>query len=161
MKKLSLILATGFGFGLSPVASGTVGTFWGIVIVYILSIFDLAIGWQIAVSVVLVLLAIPICGSAESILETHDDGRIVADEYLTFPICMIGLPWNPWIVLFAFLTCRVFDILKPPPARQCESLSGGLGIVMDDVFASLYSLGVNHLFFWFAWPLITARFFGQ
>ena len=75
------------------------------------------------------------------------DQRIVADEFLTFPICMIGLPvtlehW--WLVAMAFLTFRICDILKPPPAHQLQRLHGGLGVVADDFFAALYSLGINH-----------------
>ncbi len=73
---------------------------------------------------------------------------MVADEYLTFPICMIGLPFNPWVLLVAFISCRFFDIVKLPPANQLQRVKGGLGIVIDDVFASLYSLAVNHIVVW-------------
>jgi phosphatidylglycerophosphatase A len=144
-----MLLATGWGTGYSPVASGTVGSIWGIVIVVALFPF-LSVYGQIALGVVLSLLAVPICGYAEKQFRKKDDGRIVADEYMTYPLCMIGIPvslgyW--WMVPIAFVTCRLFDIIKPPPAYQAQQLKGGLGIVVDDVVASLYSLLCNHLIF--------------
>jgi phosphatidylglycerophosphatase A len=37
---------------------------------------------------------------------------------------------------------RLFDITKPPPARQLERLADGTGIVLDDVAAGIYALAV-------------------
>jgi len=149
MKKLAVLLANGFGLGLSPVASGTVGTLLALPIVWWFcqllespgGMFGILI--QCAVAIALCLVAIPICSVAEKHYGTKDDGRIVADEYLTFPICMIGLPWNFWVLLIAFLSCRFFDIVKPAPANQLQRIHGGFGIVIDDVVASLYSLAFN------------------
>ena len=139
-----MLLATGFGLGLAPVASGTFGTLLGVGIVVAMS--GLGIAWHIALSVLFVLVAIPICGMAEGIFKKKDDGRIVADEYLTFPICVIGLPWvgNLWLLVLAFLTHRVLDIVKPRPAMQIQDIGGGTGIVLDDVVSSLYALLLNH-----------------
>jgi phosphatidylglycerophosphatase A len=71
----------------------------------------------------------------------------VADEYATFPLVMIGLPVDRaewWIVLVAFLAARFFDIVKFWPSRGLQKVRGGLGIVIDDVFASLYALAFTH-----------------
>lgn len=145
-RRLSLALATGFGLGYSPVASGTVGTLWGILLVAALNAWGHAAGIALA-AVLLAALAIPVCHDAEAVLGRKDDGRIVADEYLTFPLCMLGLPFWPMIGI-AFVTCRFFDIVKPPPARRLQDLPGGTGIVLDDVVASLYSLALNHAIYW-------------
>ena len=152
MSRFQRLLATGFGLGLSPVAPGTAGSLLGVVIVYLIA--PLRLEWQLVVACGLVIVAIPICDAGERLLGRKDDGRIVADEYLAFPLCMLGLPLQPGVLLMAFVTCRFFDIVKPPPARQCEALKGGLGIVLDDVVASLYSLGLNHLLLRFAWPCV-------
>ena len=144
MKSLGLILATGFGLGLSPVASGTVGTLLGLPIVYGMAYIPSLIG-QTGLCVLLAILAVPICDIAEKRFQKKDDGRIVADEYLTFPICMLGLPLHPLVLLVAFLSNRFFDIVKIPPAYQLQRLPGGWGIVMDDVMAAIYSLGFNHV----------------
>ncbi len=143
----TVALATGFGLGLSPFASGTVGSLLGPPIVWALSRLD-SLVLQIFVAATLALLAIPVCDVAEKHLGKKDDGRIVADEFLTFPLCMLGLPLSPWWVLpMCFITNRFFDILKLPPAHQLQRVKGGMGIVLDDVFASLYALATNHLLF--------------
>lgn len=148
LKKVVVVLATGFGLGLCPVASGTAGTLPGLLIILALGpLWQGPVLGQIAAAIALGLIAIPICDVAERHFGVKDDHRIVADEYLTFPLGMIGLPLVPWMLAVAFLTNRVFDVLKPPPARQLQALRGGTGIVIDDVIAALYSLVVNHVIF--------------
>lgn len=143
-----ILLATGFGLGLCPVASGTAGTIPGLLILLGLGpLWQGSVLWQVVAAAALCLVAVPICSVAESHFGVKDDHRIVADEYLTFPLGMIGLPLVPWMLAVAFLTNRVFDVLKPPPARQLQVLHGGVGIVIDDMISALYSLAVNHVVF--------------
>jgi len=144
-----LVLATGFGTGLSPFASGTVGTLPALPLIWFLWPVMDSWPWQAGLAAVLSLIAIPICSAAERQFQTKDDGRIVADEYLTFPICMIGLPMNPLMLAIAFVSARIFDIVKPEPANRLQAVKGGAGIVLDDVVASLYSLAINHLIYHF------------
>ena len=140
-----VLLATGAGLGYSPIASGTFGTLPGLLIVA--AIWHLGVTAQIVACIILAVLAVPLCEVAEDFFGKKDDGRIVADEFMTFPICMVGLPFHPMLIPIAFLTNRVFDILKPPPARSLQELPGGFGIVIDDVFSSFYSLIANHLLY--------------
>ncbi len=153
LKRAVAFVATGFGLGYSPVAPGTVGSVWGVVIVLGMAALELDLWRFIVMCVGLTLIAIPMCGIAEQVFQKKDDRRIVADEYMTFPICMIGLPvsleyW--WVLPLAFCTNRFFDILKLPPARQFERIRGGAGITLDDAAASVYSLGANWAVFWVA-----------
>ena len=143
--KVTLSLATGFGLGYMPIASGTFGTLPGLLIVAAMARLSLPIASLLAF--LLPILAIPICGHAERTFGTKDDGRIVADEYLTFPLTVLGIPWllHPWLLGVAFVVHRVLDIIKPAPARQAQALHGGVGIVIDDVISSLYALAVNHV----------------
>ena len=141
-------IATGFGLGNAPIASGTWGTLPGIPLAYLIFTYLPNLWMQIAACAALVLIAIPICDCCEPFFGKKDDGRIVADEYMIFPLCMIGLPFTPATLIMAFLVARVCDIIKPPPARNLERLSNGLGIVIDDFFATLYALGINHLLFY-------------
>ena len=147
-RRIVLLLATGLGLGLSPFASGTAGTLPGVVIVLAMS--GLAPIWQVVSALAMVGLAVPICHAAEAIYEKKDDGRIVADEYLTFPLCVLWLPWpeHLWLLGLAFVTHRLLDIIKPPPARQLQELKGGVGIVVDDLVSSLYALALNHAVWW-------------
>ncbi|MDA0576980.1 MAG: phosphatidylglycerophosphatase A [Verrucomicrobia bacterium] len=146
--RITIWLATGFGLGYSPVASGTFGTLPGLLIVMALA--GESLRTQIIAAVVMAVVAIPICSHAEEKFGRKDDGRIVADEYGTFLIATLGLPWlaHPWLLGLAFVTSRITDIIKPPPARQSQSLTGGVGIVMDDVFSTLYALALNHGIWW-------------
>lgn len=149
MRKIVLCLANGFGLGLSPVAPGTVGSLLGVAIVVGLGFAKVNWCWQAVIAAVLALAAIPICDIAEKHYGTKDDSRIVADEYLTFPICMIGLPWmsHSWLLAVGFVVNRTLDVIKPPPAWQVQKLRGGLGIALDDTISSFYALIVNHLIF--------------
>ena len=97
---------------------------------------------------ILALVSIPICDVGEKHFGTKDPHPVVADEYLTFPLCVIGLPPAPWIFAIAFVTNRVLDIVKPFPARSLQRLPGGVGIVVDDIVSSFYSLAVNWAIYW-------------
>lgn len=48
-------------------------------------------------------------------------------------------PFNWKYVLLGFTLFRLFDIWKPAPARQAESLPGGWGIMADDWIAGIYA----------------------
>lgn len=148
LQRLTLTVATGFGLGYAPLASGTFGTLAGVPLAFLLARWHEQWWWQIVVAAVLTLLAVPICDAAERHFGSKDDGRIVADEWMLFPICLIGLPLlQHWQILLplCFVVARVCDIVKPPPARQLQAVHGGVGIVIDDLIASLYALAINHL----------------
>lgn len=155
-RKIILGLATGGGLGYAPVASGTFGTLPGLLLMLALAPLwrePRLWPWQALAALALAALAIPICGAAERHFQNKDDGRIVADEYLTFPIGLLGLPLTAPVLILAFLTNRAMDILKPPPARRLQDCHGGLGIVIDDCIAAFYSLWINHLL-WRLWQVL-------
>ena len=150
LEKLNLLVASGFGLGLvAPFAPGTFGSLPGVALAYALAFLP---AWaQIPLCLLLTLAAIPICDRAEKTLGIKDDGRITADEWMLYPISFVGipllsLPW--WSMLVFFCVVRAMDIVKPPPARQLQSIPGGRGIVIDDFLANLYSLAVNWLIVW-------------
>jgi len=78
----------------------------------------------------------------ERVLALKDPGIVVVDEVAgqmiaLVPVSMFGLGWV-WIIV-SFTLFRLFDIFKPYPARCCESLRGGLGVMMDDLVAGAYA----------------------
>jgi phosphatidylglycerophosphatase A len=75
----------------------------------------------------------------------EDPGFVVIDEVIGQWIALLGSRANWRHALIALVLFRLFDITKPFPARQLESLPGGWGIVFDDVAAGLYALGVASL----------------
>lgn len=149
-------IATGFGFGYSPVMPGTAGALWGLPLAWaVLRIPSLAA--QIAACTALVLLAVPLCGAAEKKLgRGHDPACITADEIATLPICFLGLPVTAPVMISGFVLHRLFDIIKPPPVHQVQRLKGGAGIVADDLVAALFALACNHLLHRLILPLFSA-----
>lgn len=149
MRKLVLFVASGFGLGLvAPVAPGTLGSLPGVALAYAVSVLPLWL--QLPVCLGFTLLAIPFCEEAEKILGIHDDGRITADEWMLYPIALIGIPLTtlPWYaMLLFFAVIRTIDILKPWPCKGLQAIPGGRGIVIDDFFANLYSLAVNWILY--------------
>ena len=145
MKKFVLFVASGFGLGLvAPVAPGTIGSLPGVALSY--AVVALPFCLQPVAALALTLLAIPFCDVAEKLLGVKDDGRITADEWMLYPIGVLGLPlfdlpW--WSMIIFFAVIRAIDILKPWPCRGLQKIPGGRGIVIDDFVANLYSLAVN------------------
>lgn len=62
------------------------------------------------------------------------------DEVAGMILSVLTLPRTVGVLLAAFVLFRIFDIWKPFPARQSQSLAGGLGVMIDDVIAGLYAL---------------------
>lgn len=147
MKSLIKWIAVGFGTGLSPVMPGTVGTLVGLPLAWGLMMIP-SLWVQVAAALLLTLIAIPICGVAEEMIGGKDPGCIVADEYLTLPITVIGLT-SPAALVSGFILHRIFDITKPPPIRQLQHIHGGFGIVIDDFLAALIALALNHILFYY------------
>jgi phosphatidylglycerophosphatase A len=132
---LPYALATFFGCGYSPIAPGTAGSLAAILIA-------LALHSRATLLLLSVLLLVPAIWSAGKVAqrESRKDPQIVViDEVLGQWITLAGTATLNWkSFLAAFLLFRLLDIWKPPPVRQLEALSGGFGIVADDVMAGLY-----------------------
>lgn len=132
-------MATGFGLGRAPFAPGTVAS--GATALLL---------WLVPFSrpgLVLFLLAVTVGGTwaaheAERWLGGKDPGVIVVDEVAGMVLSVVAFPLTPAVLVAGFLVFRLFDILKPFPARASERLAGGLGVMVDDVIAGLYALGV-------------------
>lgn len=75
----------------------------------------------------------------EALFGRKDDRRITIDEVAGMLVSLIALPARPEVIASAFLLFRVFDVIKPQPARACERIPGGLGIMADDLVAGLYA----------------------
>ncbi len=79
-------------------------------------------------------------------LKVHDHGGIVIDEFVGVFIALASCPRVWWLVLLGWAAFRFFDILKPPPIGWLDRrVSGGFGIMIDDVLAGFYALAVVQL----------------
>ena len=133
-----MCLATGCYIGNISFAPGTFGSVLGLVLCYFLSKIGILPSLFIAVS--FVFCAMWIAHEAEKILQTKDPGCIVIDEIAGMILTLIGLPFNITTIVTGFLVFRALDIWKPYPIRFFDKkLSGGIGVVMDDVAAGILS----------------------
>ena len=134
------LLSLGFGSGLSPFAPGTCGTL--VAIPFYLLIAQLDLPYYLAFILLAFAIGVYLCKYTSAALGVHDHSGIVWDEFVGFWITMIAVPVNwQWIVA-GFVLFRVFDIVKPWPVKVVDKkMTGGFGIMFDDVLAGLYALG--------------------
>lgn len=141
MRTLILFLATGAYSGYAPVAPGTVGTLVAIPLIFLsVQLFSFSVVLHLVVIVLAIAGACWVADVADRELEEHDSGKIVIDEVVGFLVATAAMEVT-WSQLFlAFFLFRLFDIIKPPPASFFdEKVSGGIGVVLDDVCAGLYT----------------------
>ena len=136
MKSLGVGIATVGGVGWFPIAPGTAGSAVGVVI-YLLTREGSAAS-QLALLAGIISIGVWAADVAEKHLNKQDPGPVVIDEVAgqLVTLFMTGVGWKGAVA--GFLIFRVFDIVKPPPARQLERLHGGLGIMADDLAAGAY-----------------------
>ena len=148
---LPVVIGTGFGSGFWPWGPGTAGallaTLIWIACSYMLSPLYLLL-LTLALIVVFTFLGI----WADNRLEPYwgeDPSRVVVDEmvgvWIPLMAVMPGVWWQPWA---AFLLFRFFDILKPLGIRKMEDFPGGVGVMMDDILAGVYSAVILLLINW-------------
>jgi phosphatidylglycerophosphatase A len=138
----AVVIATWFGAGRMPFASGTWGSAAALPFAYVL----LRLGGPLALgAAALVLFALGIWASGVYCREAGigDPGAIVIDEvvgqFLTLTVTTAAPLW----FAIGFFLFRLFDVVKPWPASWADrEVKGGLGVMLDDVFAAVYSAAV-------------------
>ena len=143
------LIATGFGIGNIPFAPGSWGTLIGILLCWLLQPLP-PLGYLL-VTLFLAVLAVPLCTVTERQLGKKDSPAIVLDEIVAFPLTMFLVHWSLPTLILAFVLNRFFDITKIWPCHSLQSLSGGWGIVLDDLVAAIYSCALLHAII-YLWP---------
>ena len=145
----STLVATFFGIGYIKPGPGTWGSAAGLLVWAALasqlpgSARTLTV---IILAALITLIGIPAATKVARAFAEKDPQFVVIDEVAGQLITLISAPLTWKTFLAGFILFRAFDIVKPPPVRQLEKLSEGTGIVLDDVAAGLYALGVMQLF---------------
>ncbi len=146
-RRLSRLIALGFGSGLAPRAPGTVGTLWAWLAFVVLDRWLPPQAWA-ALIVAGFALGIWACGKTARDLGVADHGAIVWDEIVAFWLVLLVVPGGLGAQLAAFLLFRLFDITKPPPIRYYDGrLKNGFGVMFDDLLAAFYTLLVFALWY--------------
>ena len=81
-------------------------------------------------------------GRAEQLLGRKDPGAIVIDEVAGMTVSVLLFPPTLPMLVLGFVLFRVFDIVKPFPANVSQRLTGGIGVMVDDLIAGAYALAV-------------------
>ena len=138
------MLVTGFFTGYAPVMSGTIGSLIGVLIYLLLFKYPVILYPLI---LFLFIYGISLSTWAEKYFKEKDSKKIVIDEITGYLITManIKIPYSTEdfefiiIIIIGFCLFRFFDILKPFYINKIENIEGGLGIMMDDLLAGIYS----------------------
>jgi len=143
-------VATFFGAGFGKPGPGTWGSVAAVLLWAAYARFvssapsSLLVTLLAGISLVL-LLGIPAATVVARESGRHDPQFVVIDEVAGQWIALLGSHANWRHALLALVLFRLFDMTKPFPVRQLENLPEGWGIVLDDVGAGLYALGVASL----------------
>ena len=131
------LVATFFYLGKLPFAPGTWGSL-GALLLWLL----LPVAFSIHLSVIVILFVLGVYSSNKmaKYLDNHDPSEVVIDEVVGMGISLFMLPHSLGLYLFAFILFRIFDIIKPLFIYRIQNLSGGWGIMLDDVLAGLFTL---------------------
>jgi phosphatidylglycerophosphatase A len=128
------------GAGLLPKMPGTYGSAVTAILLYFTGLSPIVL---IAGLVIFGALCVALGGWAQDFLGRKDPGPVVLDEAAGICLTAFFQPYwihgRIWTLIAVFVSFRIFDITKPPPARQLERLSAGWGILMDDLAAAIYA----------------------
>lgn len=132
-------VACGFGIGALPLMPGTYATLAAIPLYLLIAKLPLTI--YITITIALNILGIWLCGVTNRDFGTKDHPAAVWDEIAAFLIVMIGVPVTWYYIVLGFALFRLFDIWKPGPIGWVDrNVHGGLGVMLDDILAALFSL---------------------
>lgn len=133
---LTRLVGSTLGAGYAPIASGTVGS-------------ALAMAWYAIPGAEMPALLLPMTIGlffwgvriAEQMEAYYgpDPAEVTVDEVVGQWITVLFLPKSLALMVAGFLLFRIFDIIKPFPARRFDRRRGGYAIMMDDVVAGIYA----------------------
>jgi phosphatidylglycerophosphatase A len=135
----AMLLATWFGSGLLPRAPGTWGSLAALPFAWLIALRFGPAGLLVAAAVAFLIG----CWAAGRVAEAggvRDPGMVVIDEVAAQWLVLAAAPTNVLAYGLGFLLFRIADIVKPWPASWADrTVHGGLGIMLDDVFAAVYA----------------------
>lgn len=136
MRKRIKVITSFFYLGHSPFMPGTVGSLGGLIVYFLVKNNEILYAFSM---LFLFVLGVMFAGEAEKIYKRKDARMIVIDEACGMLLALFFVPISMFSVILGFFIFRILDILKPPPARRMEHLTGSLGVMFDDIVAALYT----------------------
>ncbi len=134
------LISTWFYVGKSRYAPGTVGSLATLPLVYLLHSY-LGAGSVIIFVIIISLLGTIASERFSKAIGINDPGMIVVDEVAGQALALTFAGINLYLYLIGFILFRLFDITKPWPIGWADQkVSGGLGIMLDDILAGFISM---------------------
>ena len=135
-----------FGIGYIKIGSGT---FCSLVPCLIILFFGENLGLFARLSVLIIILIFGVLSTSfkfeDNGIELKDPHFVVIDEFIGMWIVLLIAENSILLILLSFLLFRFFFFFILLGIHKIEKLNGSLGIILDDVFAGLYSLVIIYI----------------
>jgi phosphatidylglycerophosphatase A len=126
--------------GYIPFASGTIGSAVTVGVLWWFfgrtGVAVHALDWW-ALSLAVTAFSLLVSSCPKDVFGSDDPKEVIIDECAGQVIAFLFVPITLKTLLLGFFLFRFFDVVKPYPVHNMESLEGGLGITMDDVVAGV------------------------
>ncbi|MCM8831188.1 MAG: phosphatidylglycerophosphatase A [Candidatus Omnitrophica bacterium] len=133
-EKFIIIISSMFGIGYIKLFSGS----WACILAVLFFIF-LSKKVFFIFTLISLILAFLFSSKAEKIFGQKDCKKIVIDDFAGMLVSFLFLPKDIRFIIFGFFLFRAIDFLKVPPADRLEEYTGSIGVVGDDLVASIYT----------------------
>lgn len=140
--KLVKMLSTWFYTGFFPLAPGSMASIVATLMAVILAPYPVI---YVAVFLVVTFIGFIVSGMMEDVVGQKDPGCVVIDEVSGVLISFFMLPLSWPVIIITFFLFRAFDMFKIYPVNKFEKYEGGVGIMLDDVVAGIYTNIVMHI----------------
>ena len=157
IKKFNLLFITFFFSGKIKFAPGTVASFITcflfLLLINIFNFFTIFL-----ITLLIFFYSFVAINNSFNEFESNDPQEIVIDEVVGQMLPLLAIPIyetlyplpNIYYIVLAFLLFRLFDIWKPYPISYIDNnIKGSLGIMLDDIVASIYSIILLSLILFF------------
>jgi len=135
MNWINRFIATGFFVGEKVPAPGTVASIMAAALYYLVIPTSYSFYWTLLV--LLTFIGVITAGRTEEIMDEIDPPQIVIDEIVGFLVAMAFLPKSLGLVILGLIIFRILDIMKMYPMNKLQVVAGGLGIMLDDLYAGV------------------------
>ena len=150
MYNFSKIFISLFGIGFFPLAPGTMGTFFTLILFYFI-ISQISTLVLIIIFFLVFFISIITINIYSEKNKIYDSSEIVIDEFLgilTILIFYDFIKFTNNLIMFSliFLLFRFFDIIKIYPANLIDKkYKNSFGVILDDLVAGVYCVFVLFL----------------
>tara|TARA_B100000029_G_scaffold476843_1_gene521314 strand:+ start:2232 stop:2717 length:486 start_codon:yes stop_codon:yes gene_type:complete len=157
IKKFNLFFITFFMVGRIKYAPGTIASLITCILFLLLTnIFNIT--FVLLLTIIIFVYSFFAINNCYEKFKSDDPQEIVIDEVVGQMLPLLALPIYEtlyplpkiYYCIMCFLLFRFFDVLKPYPVNYVDNnVKGSLGIMLDDIFAGIYSIIILSIIFFF------------